>query len=311
MKTFEISRRRFLQGSGALVGALTLGGLTRPGPVSAAEDFQGYPDRFGMLTDTTKCLGCRLCEAACNKANGLPPPAAAFSDQKVFEQKRRTTAGVLTVVNRYRGIGAGAPSIFRKIQCMHCNEPACVSACLVGALKKTPEGPVLYDESFCIGCRYCMNACPYTGLAYEYNDPLTPAVTKCTMCYKRIKDGGTPACAEACPTKATMFGKRADLLEIAHDRIRQSTDKYVPQVFGEHEAGGAGWLYLSSVPFQQLDLPADMGATPYPEFTRDWLLGVPLVLILWPTLLMGIRHFNQQRGDNGAAIVTAEQEVKK
>lgn len=295
MKTARVSRRRFLQGGAAIAGALALHTITKPGPASAsAEDFPGNPDRFAVLTDTTMCIGCRLCEAACNKANGLPEPEVPFSDQSVFEVKRRPDSHALTVVNRYE-VPDWEQTVFRKVQCMHCNEPACVSACLVGALKKTPEGAVLYNEGLCIGCRYCMSACPFTMLAYEYDDPLTPAIRKCLMCHQRLVEGEAPACATACPTKATIFGKRAELLDIARERIRQSPDKYVNHIYGEKEAGGGSWLYLASVPFDQLGLPNDLGTTPIPELTRDWLLGVPLVITIWPALLMGVRYLVNHR----------------
>jgi formate dehydrogenase iron-sulfur subunit len=301
MEAARFTRRGFLRaGSGALLGALALGATGRTGKVlAAAEVFEGHPDRFGMLTDTTMCLGCRLCEAACNQANGLPEPQVPFTDRAVFDVQRKPQPGVWTVVNRY---DVGGQPVFRKVQCMHCNEPACVSACPAGALKKTPEGPVLYVEKLCIGCRYCLNACPYTMLAYSYDDPLTPAVHKCAMCFNRVTgEGKTPACAEACPARATVFGKRSELLAAARDKIAQNPGKYVDQVYGEKEAGGASWLYLAGVPFGQLGLPADLGTTPYPEFTRNWLLAVPLVIVIWPALLMGIRQFVQRRGQPGGA----------
>ncbi|MEE9399140.1 MAG: hypothetical protein V3V23_02630, partial [Dehalococcoidales bacterium] len=128
--------------------------LGNPTPTSAQELY-GWPDRFGMLTDITRCFGCRRCEEACNKANNMPPPEIPFDDMSVFEEKRRTDAQTYTVVNRYPDPETGEP-VYSKVQCNHCAEPACVSACLVGALKKSPEGPVTYNENICIGCRYCM-----------------------------------------------------------------------------------------------------------------------------------------------------------
>jgi Fe-S-cluster-containing dehydrogenase component len=303
----NVSRRNFLKvGGGALLGALALSVVTQtPKPVHAAENFTGNPDRYGMLTDTTMCLGCRMCEAACHRANGLPE--INFTDQTVFDAARKPDSSCWTVVNRYQTTPGQAP-VYRKVQCMHCDEPACVSACLVGALKKSPEGPVVYNENLCIGCRYCMNACPYTMLAYSFNDPLTPAIRKCLMWYQRVTtQGKMPACAESCPAKATIFGKRSDLLNIANARILQNPQKYVNQVYGEKEAGGAGRLYLSAVPFTQLGLPGDLGSTAFPEFTRDWLLAVPLVIVLWPTLLMGIRHFSNRKDQ----LAVAEAASKK
>ena len=265
-----VSRRGFLRAAGIVGGATIATGLFGKETAYAVEDFPGYPDRFGSLTDVTLCIGCRMCETACAKANGLPTPSAA---PEVFDTMRRPSATALTVANRYTIPELDKP-VYRKMQCMHCNEPACASACLVGALKKTPEGAVVYNEDICIGCRYCMVACPFSVLAYDYNSPLTPAVHKCTLCHARIaKEGGATACSTACPTKATIYGKRSDLLKIAHDRIKENPGKYMNTVYGEYEAGGTSWLYLSAVPYEKLGLPGNLGRTPYPEYTRDFLLA--------------------------------------
>ncbi len=302
-----ISRRGFLRAAGAVGGAAMLGGLFGVKPALAVEDFRGYPDRYGMLTDTTMCIGCRMCEMACAKANDLPAPPTG---QEVFATRRRPAAGAFTVVNRYENPSGGAP-IYRKVQCMHCDEPACASACLVGALKKTPEGPVIYNEDICIGCRYCMVACPFSNLAYDYDSAFTPAVRKCIMCRDRLLHGEGPACATACPTKATIHGKRSELLAIAHERIRQNPDKYVPHVFGEDEAGGTGWLYLAAVPFDRLGLPTNIGRTPYPEFTRDFLLAVPLVLMMWPGALAGLNAVIRRKERHDAQEATKQEEKEE
>lgn len=296
-----VSRRGFLRAAGLVGGSAVLGGLLDGKPARAAEDFRGYPDRFGMLTDMTKCMGCRMCEMACAKANNHPAPPAG---PQVFETVRRPSPNAFTVVNRYADPRTGG-HVYRKVQCMHCDEPACASACLVGALKKTPEGPVVYNEDVCIGCRYCMVACPYSVLSYSYDSALAPAVSKCVLCYDRIKEGAAPACASTCPAQATIFGQRNELLALAHERIRQEPDKYVHHVYGEDEAGGASWLYLSPVPFEALGFPTNLGRTPYPEFTRDFLLAVPLVLMMWPGALAGLnalvrRDERRAAGERGA-----------
>ncbi len=302
---FTLSRRHFLRATAALAGSMALAGLVEGRAALAAEDFSGYPDRYGMLTDVTKCIGCRMCEIACAKANDLPAPP---TDPTVFERRRRPTVQAYTVVNRYDNPATGSP-VYRKVQCMHCDEPACVSACLVKALKKTPEGPVVYDENLCMGCRYCMIACPFSILSYEYAEPLTPRVRKCIMCYwQATKDGNAPACASACPTKATIFGKRNELLKLARERIVQEPGKYVDHIYGEHEAGGTGWLYLSAVPFDQLGLPADLGRTPFPEFTRDFLLAVPVAYVTVPPLLAGINAVMKRREKISAEEATAHEQ---
>jgi formate dehydrogenase iron-sulfur subunit len=301
----NVTRRQFLKSAAAVSGVAAIGALvTSPAKALAAESFEGHPDRFGVLTDTTMCVGCRSCERACNRVNNLPPPEKRFADPSVFAEQRRPTAAAWTVVNQYPGVVPGASPIFRKVQCMHCEEPACASSCLVGALTKTPEGPVLYNEKVCIGCRYCMNACPFTMLSYTYDDPIRPAIKKCIMCYSKIKEEGTaPACVSACPVGANVFGKRAELLEIARTRISNNSGKYVHQVYGEKEAGGTGWLYLSAVPFDKLGLPANLGTTPFPEFTRDFLLAVPLVLIGWPAVFLGLHAMSKRREKNAIESV--------
>ncbi|MEK9149865.1 MAG: 4Fe-4S dicluster domain-containing protein, partial [Candidatus Desantisbacteria bacterium] len=218
-----MNRRDFLK----TIGVIGTVGLV--GKPEAGEDFSGHPDRFGMLTDISLCIGCRRCEEACSQANNLPE-GPCLDDKSVFDKKRRLDVKAYTVVNRYIIEGK---EVFRKVQCFHCEEPACVSACLVGALKKTKEGPVIYNPNLCIGCRYCMVACPFYIPAYEYSNLLTPRVMKCQMCYDRIKEGKAPACAEVCLMEAITFGKKADLLKFARGRIVKRPDKYVNHIYGE------------------------------------------------------------------------------
>jgi len=293
-----ISRRRFLHWMGA-----TGAGLAAAKKAQAAEKtFHGYPNSFAVLHDTTLCVGCRSCEAACNSVNDLPPPEKPFTDPSVLEQNRRTDEKSFTVVNRYEvsnvpatGPQPGPRAIFRKHQCNHCLEPACASACFVRAFTKTPEGAVIYDPSVCVGCRYCLLACPFNVPAYEYNKALEPRVMKCTMCYPRIRKGLLPACVEACPMEALTFGKREDVLRIARERIRKHPDRYVDHIYGETEVGGTSWLYLAGVPFQQLDLREDYQIRPAPEFTAGALGAVPMVIGLWPVLLIGLYAINQRK----------------
>jgi formate dehydrogenase iron-sulfur subunit len=293
-----LSRRDFLKGALATAGSLAawglLGGQQKVLASNAAGSLAGNPERFGMLTDFTRCIGCRRCEAACNKANSLPAPAIPFDDKRVFEQKRRTSAGVYSVVNRYADPKTGLP-VYRKIQCNHCAEPACASACPVGALKKSPEGPVIYYENKCIGCRYCMTACPFYIPTFEYSDPTSPAIQKCFMCYQRITRGEIPACAVECPVEAIAFGKRNEMLTVARARIASEPNRYIDHIYGETEVGGTDWLYISGVPFETLGFPQGVGSTAYPDLTKEFLSNVPLVLIALPALLGGISLFSNRR----------------
>lgn len=286
-------RRGFLKRAGVVGAAAVVGPKgAQATPVRRVSDAW-----MGMLTDLTLCVGCRKCEWACQDANGLPSqPIGAYEDKSVFEHKRRTDADNFTVVNRYPPAVPGGHPVDVKKQCMHCFEPACASACLVAAFRKTPEGPVLYNEDVCIGCRYCMIACPFYVPAYSYDDPYSPAIRKCTMCFERItKEEKVPACAEICPEEAIIFGKRSDLLELARAKILRDPGKYVEHIYGEHEAGGTCWLYVSPKPFEELGFRSDVGPTPYPELTKGFLSAVPLVLTIWPAALMGVYAFTKRR----------------
>lgn len=286
-----ISRRKFLGWMGA-AGAGTLVGKTAKAATN--RQFPGYPDSNGVLFDSTRCVGCRKCEAACNAVNELPKPEKPFGDLTVLEQKRRTTAKAHTVVNQYTPAGEKVP-IFLKIQCNHCLEPACASACFVQAFKKTDTGAVEYDASVCVGCRYCMVACPFEIPTYEYDKAFTPRVMKCTMCQPRIRKGQLPGCVESCPTEALTYGKRKDLLKIARDRIHNFPNKYVDHIYGEREMGGTSWLYLSGVPFSQIGMREDLGTKAAGELTAGALGAVPIVVGLWPVLLTGIYAVSKRK----------------
>ncbi|MDP2953204.1 MAG: 4Fe-4S dicluster domain-containing protein [Chloroflexota bacterium] len=287
-----MTRRTFLRTAGILAAAaLVAPPLALPGRAEGSSE--GSPERMGLLTDLTLCIGCRACETACNRVNKLPPPDVPFSDASVFDRARRPTAGAFTVVNRYPNPDGGPP-VYRKVQCMHCSEPACVSVCPVAAMVKTPEGPVIWDERVCIGCRYCMVACPFSIPAYEYSSAYSPRVRKCTMCYERVfKQGGMPACVEACPVKAIVFGKRQELLLEAQQRIAGNPKKYVNHIYGEHEVGGTSWLYLSPLPFETVGLP-QLEKTTYGELTWNYLAAIPVLDILGPLFLIGLYHLTRR-----------------
>ena len=285
----SISRRGFI--GGATAAALATG----TAEAGTVKKFEGYPGRYGLLHDTTLCVGCRSCEVACKEVNGLTPVEAPVGDTEIFDAVRRTTDTSLTVVNRYLEADNDQPAVYRKLQCMHCNEPCCATVCLVQAFEKTPEGPVLYHPELCMGCRYCVMACPYNALAYEYDDPLTPKVMRCTMCYDRIKEGLLPGCAEACPMGAITFGEREELIEIARERIRKFPDRYINHIFGEHEFGGTSWLLLSGVEFGKLDLEEGLTSEPLPAIATSYLGVVPLVVTIYPGLLMGMHAFSKRQ----------------
>ena len=186
--------------------------------------------------------------------------------------------------------------MYSRMGCNHCLEPACASACFVRAFTKTPSGAVVYDASVCVGCRYCMIACPFNIPTYEYNSALSPRIRKCTLCFEpRLSKGLIPGCVEACPTEALTFGKREELLRVARERIGQHPELYVPHIYGEHEMGGTAWLYLSGVAFSQIGMREDLGTVPAPRLTAGALGAVPMVVGLWPVLLTGIYAVSKRR----------------
>jgi len=248
----KIKRRDFVKLAGT--GCLTLlaGDAIAKEGVGPSE----WENAYGVLVDTTVCVGCRQCEWACKKTNFDPnADKADFEDKSVFKKHRRPDELSYTVVNEYHDPAKPEAVYTMKVQCMHCNEPACVSGCIVGALEKTKDGPVIYDAWKCIGCRYCIVACPFQVPAYEYDNALTPQVRKCTLCFNRLKEGKKPACVEACPTEALTFGTRGKLLELAHSKIKAHPDRYEDHIYGEHEIGGTSWLYLTTVDFKNTELP--------------------------------------------------------
>jgi len=287
----SISRRKFLGWIGAAGLATTVGRRAE----AASQHFTGYPGSGGVLHDATLCIGCRVCEAACNEVNNLPEPDKPFKDLTVLENRRRTDAKAYTIVNNYAVGGERSKPVFRKNQCNHCLEPACASACFVEAFTKTPSGAVVYDPSVCVGCRYCMIACPFEIPAYEYDNPTTPVVQKCTLCHPRLQKGKLPGCVESCPTEALVFGERKDLIRIARERIRKHPERYVDHIYGEYEMGGTSWLYLSSVPFAQVGLREDLGVVSAPQLTKGALGAVPMVVGLWPIFLTGVWAMSKRK----------------
>lgn len=268
---------------------------------------------LGCLVDISRCIGCRKCEQACSEANKRPS-SESFSDLRVYDEKRRPDATRLTVVNRYhsgRLDDAGQLlADFVKVQCMHCQDPACASACITGALSKRADGAVVYDVDKCIGCRYCMVACPYEIPAYEYHNPVTPQVVKCTFCAPLLSDGQQPpACAAICPTEAITFGRRRSLLQLAKKRIHSNPGRYISHIYGEKEVGGSSWLYLSSVPFAKLGF-LTLPQRPLPKLTET--LQHSLFSYLWSpavlfSVLAGVMFYNHKKNDGDATAVAPRQ----
>ncbi|MEK6571008.1 MAG: 4Fe-4S dicluster domain-containing protein [Bacteroidota bacterium] len=229
-----------------------------------------------ILVDITKCIGCGACQLACKEKNRLPEGE---------EQKLSSTA--YTVIEEKDGVNV------RRL-CMHCESPTCASVCPVGAIQKTSYGPVVYTPDKCIGCRYCMQACPFQVPRYEW-DNSTPKMQKCNLCYDRIADGLPPACVEACPTGASIFGDRDEILQEARRRIHENPDQYVQYIYGESEVGGTSVLYLSSVPFGSLGFKTDISKEPLPMLTLEALSKIPSVVFAGGVFLYGVWWITNRR----------------
>jgi formate dehydrogenase iron-sulfur subunit len=231
-----------------------------------------------LLLDISLCVGCNACQEGCKAENNLAPGEEKYLSLTAY-----------TALNEYDGK-------FVRRMCQHCLEPTCVSVCPVGALKKLEEGPVLYDAQKCIGCRYCLQACPFHVPRYEWKST-KPGIRKCTFCAPRLAKGLPTACAEACPTGATKFGDRDELLAEAAGRIAAEPGKYVPRIYGKEDVGGTSILYLSPVPFEQLGFDTRLGETPLPALTHRALSKVPTVVTVGSVLLAGVWWITNRRED--------------
>lgn len=265
------NRRDFLKTT-AIAGT-ALSGLSIKSAKAAPKDILSE-DRMGVLVDTTVCIGCRNCEWACKTAHDLPTQSLdKYSDRSVFKEMRRPDESALTVVNEYPNPQNSEIPTDVKVQCMHCDHPACVSACIVGAFSKHENGSVVWDTNKCIGCRYCMVACPFQVPAFQFDKALNPQIKKCDFCFERTKVGKLPACVEICPVEALTYGNRNDLVKIARERIRRNPEKYVNHIFGEYEVGGTSWLYLANQDFSKLQFPK-LGDKPAPGVSESIQHGI-------------------------------------
>lgn len=255
-------RREFLK-SAAFIGA-GVAGLSNQ--KTNAQVVEATPDdRMGVLVDTTVCIGCRSCEWACKEAHSIktPPLESYQTDRDVFEHERRPSETALTVVNEYNKNQSSGLPVNVKVQCMHCEDPACVASCIVNAFTKHKDGTVTWDTSKCIGCRYCMIACPFQIPVFEYSKAIQPNIMKCDFCYNLTTKGELPACVDICPVEALTYGKREELVAIAKSRIKVKPEKYINHIYGENEVGGTSWIYLAGIDFSKLNfVPLSYNSAP-------------------------------------------------
>ncbi len=265
-----ITRRlalKVLATAGATAGATAL-----PRPASAAV-VAAPSDALGMLYDTTRCIGCKACVSACVEANAMEPDRRGI-EGNLYLAPVDLNGQTRNIIKLYDGEPATS---FVKQQCMHCLDPACATACMLGALKKREYGVVTYQPEYCVGCRYCQMACPFGIPKFEWSKIFNPKIVKCELCHHRYDaslatgaDGFTrftrghgPACCEVCPREAVIYGRRTELLAEARRRIEANPGRYYQnRIYGETDAGGTQVLYLSHVPFEKLGLPEIGGRSP-------------------------------------------------
>lgn len=267
-----------------------------------------------ILIDTTRCVACRRCVVACKLVNGLLRTSRSdFLSTDALQLLTPDTdlpmdeAGDEELSAQALNVLQTHGSAYIRRFCMHCQDPTCVSVCPVGAFRKTPTGPVVYNEDRCMGCRYCMVACPFGVPRYEWNKVWKPRVKKCLMCAQRQAKGLKPACTEVCPVQAGLFGERDDLLREAENRLKQEPSKYIQHIYGKEEVGGTSVLYLSAVPFGELGLPDNLPHDALPNYTYRVLSEIPNMITLGGALLSGIWWMTRRREE----VAHAEKEPKE
>ncbi len=260
--------------------------------LAAVERKRPLPEAVGLLYDATRCIGCKACVVGCREANGLPPDPGPF-DEAIYDAPLDLNGRTKNIIKLYR---EGNSISYMKVQCMHCVDPACAAACMLGALSKDKQGIVYWEGSRCVGCRYCQMACPFNIPKFEWT-AVNPKIVKCELCRHLLAKGELPGCVRACPRQAVIFGRRDDLLADAKQRIADNPGRYVPKVYGEFDGGGTQCLLLSPVPFEKLGLP-DLGEKPAPEMAKIVQHGIykgfvapaALYAVLGAVLLRNRRH---------------------
>jgi formate dehydrogenase iron-sulfur subunit len=253
-----------------------------------------------LLVDITKCTGCEKCVLACIEKNKLNLEKSYFD---------RVTARDGLSADRFLSINKINQDHFTRLSCMHCLEPACVSACLVSGITKSKEGAVIYDPDKCIGCRYCMLACQFHIPRYEWN-VTKPFMKKCNLCYDRIKENELPACVEACPNDAIIFGDRKKLLKQAHRIINSKSEKYLKHVWGEKEYGGTSVLYISDIDLAKIGW-SDKPVTPIPHLTEPLIEKTPVIGLTVGGFLVGLNWIIKRRMEFAGQNDKIRNKIKK
>jgi len=263
----------------------------------------------GVLVDLTRCIGCRGCQVACKSWNERKTGKTALEGN--FTNPKQLNSDTFTRIGFIEQDKADQQPVwsFIKSQCMHCEDPACLSACPVGAFSKTEQGAVVYNFGRCIGCRYCMVACPFNIPKYEW-ESTSPWIRKCTFCADRLADGKVPACIKVCPTTVMFFGPLDEVKKEAEKRLKENPGKYVNHIYGKEEAGGTSWMYLSAVPFSEIGFDTRIPGKKLPDITWGMLSEIPVkvgALVVGLGLIAAFRN----RGADADKSSESKQEKEK
>lgn len=281
----SMNRREALKAIGqTAAGTAALGMCTQTAEAAGGAHPEAHPEAVGMLFDTTRCIGCKACVAACSETNNLEPDTAMANG--LWQMPLDLNANTANIIKLYKDQEESQYSYVKR-QCMHCLDPACVAACPFQALLKNEESGIIeWDAWQCIGCRYCQVACPFEVPKFEWQN-FNPRIVKCQLCDHRLPEGKEPACCEVCPTDAVIFGKREDLLKDAKNRLAESPEIYFEQrVYGEHDGGGTQVLYLSHVPFTAIGLPELPQSSI--AYYGTWVHGIIYKWLLLPLLVYAL-----------------------
>lgn len=251
-----------------------------------------------MLIDTSKCTGCRACQAACKQWNQLPAEQTAFNG--TYENPANFSPVTWTkIVFNYKDKDANGRVhwLFSKQGCMHCTEAACIKVCPANAIYRTDFGTVRIDPDRCIGCNYCAANCTYNVMGF---DQVAHVARKCTFCLDRISNGLIPACAKTCPTGAITYGERSDLIDLAERRLAElkRAGKTEANIYGVEELNGLGMIYLLE------DRPAKYGLLEDPRVSTAahiWSYIFKPVRVLVVMAMAFALWFNQKesKGESG------------
>jgi formate dehydrogenase iron-sulfur subunit len=234
---------------------------------AAGSGYTDHPPRMGFFTDTSVCIGCKACEVACKEWNAVPEDGIELTGMS-YDNTGSLSASTWRHVAFIEQTTAPGEArwLMASDVCKHCTEAGCLDVCPTGALMRTEFGTVVVQDDVCNGCGYCVSACPFGVIGRRETDG---GAHKCTLCYDRIGDGLTPACAKACPTESIQFGPVDELRERAQARLGELQGAGVAEarLYGEDPAdgvGGAGAFFLL------LDEPEVYGLPPDPVVTtRD------------------------------------------